>query len=335
MYKIVYLKNERNDATDYYVNIIKRSLISYGGHVEIINEIKAIQRNDKVITISLKAFLFVWLHNPKQFIVHWFQGVTPEEALMIFSSRYFKKTNKYIYLSLIERLVLRYSKFNFFVSESMHNHYSQKYNYRLNNFMVMPCFNQKLNNNAFYDEKYKTPSFVYAGSLEKWQCIEKMLKIFKEVHEKIPESEMYIYTSEREKAYFLIKKYAIKNVSVDYVPYEVLNERIQKFKYGFLIRDDVVVNKVATPTKMNGYLANGIIPIYSDIIASFQENLDGKNLISIKNGKDAVDKIVNFESNQVDSNELMIEYSGYFREFYSDDYYISKIQESFIFFGVV
>lgn len=335
MYKILYLKNERNDATDYYVGIIEKSLISKGFSVQIITELKQIEKKDKVLTITLKAFLFVWLRNPKQFIIHWFQGVTPEEVLMLFSSKYITKTKKYFYLTLIERLVLKVSKFNFFVSLAMHKHYEEKYNYKSNNFMIMPCYNQHLNNNAFVDDKYETPNFVYAGSLAKWQCIEKTLMIFKKVNEKIPESKMYIYTSEKEKAYQLIEKYNMRNIFVDYVPYEILNKKIQGFKYGFLIRDDVIVNQVATPTKMNGYLANGVIPIYSNIINDFQINLKGDFLLNVDDLDDAVHKIVKFESLNIRSIDVKEEYSKFFDEYYFDEYYILKIQNKFSDFNVV
>lgn len=330
MYKILYLKNERNDATDYYVGIIRKALINKGFKVDIITEIKNLDKKDKVLTITLKAFLFTWLRNPKQFIIHWFQGVTPEEVLMLFSSSFLQKTKKYMYLTLVERLVLRFSKVNFFVSDAMHAHYNKKYNYALNNYIIMPCYNQHLNEHAFFDEKYKVPSFVYAGSLAKWQCIEKTLMIFKQVQEKIPESQMYIYTSEQENAYKLIKRYNVKNIFVDYVSYEILNEKIQDFKYGFLIRDDILVNQVATPTKMNGYLANGVIPIYSNIIKDFQKNLKGKYLLDVKDEYDAVAKIISFELNCVCPVDVMNEYSQFFEEYYSDMYYISKIQNKFI-----
>lgn len=335
MYKILYLKNERNDATDYYVGIIEKTLISKGFNVQIINDLKQIEKKDKVLTITLKAFLFVWLRNPRQFIIHWFQGVTPEEVLMLFSSKYITKTKKYLYLTIIEKLVLKISKFNFFVSTAMHNHYKKKYNYKSNNYMVMPCYNQHLNSKAFVDEKYGIPNFVYAGSLAKWQCIEKTLMIFKKVNEKIPNSRMYIYTSEKEKAYKLIEDYNVKNIFVDYVSYEMLNEKIQGFKYGFLIRDDVIVNQVATPTKMNGYLANGVIPIYSNIIDDFQKNLKGEFLLDVENERDAVNKIVAFESIGINSIDIKEEYSRFFNEYYSDSYYISKIQSKFVEFEVI
>ena len=70
MFKIVFLKNERNDATEYYVNLIKDVIENNGEKVEIIDNLKNIDKSDKVFTISLKAFFYTWLKNPKQFIIH-------------------------------------------------------------------------------------------------------------------------------------------------------------------------------------------------------------------------------------------------------------------------
>lgn len=335
MYKILFLNNERNDATDYYVKIIKKTLINTGCSVEIIDRVNLINKADKVLTISLKAFFLVWLKNPRQFIIHWFQGVTPEEALMLFSSKKIEKNIRWMYLSFFEKFVLKFSKFNFFVSDAMFKHYKNKYNYSFENYMIMPCYNQYLNEFAFYDEKYKKPTFVYAGSLAKWQCIEETLEIFKKVNEKIPESEMYIFTSEGEKAKSLINKYQIKNVNVDYVSYSELNERIKDFKYGFLIREDVLVNRVATPTKMNGYLANGVIPIYSNIIEDFKVNLKGKYLIDVKSILDAVEKIILFELNDIKKSEILAEYKKYFDEYYFDNFYSSIMHVKFIQYKVI
>jgi hypothetical protein len=335
MYKILFLKNERNDATDYYVEIIKKTLTKSGNSVELIDEISLINKDDKVLTISLKAFFLVWLNNPRQFIIHWFQGVTPEEALMLFSSNKIQKKIRWSYLTLFEKFVLKYSKFNFFVSNRMHEHYKNKYNYYFKNYMLMPCYNQHLNVNAFYDEKYKKPSFVYAGSLAKWQCIDETLEIFKKINARIPESKMYILTSEQDKAIELIRKYSMENTFVDYVPYNLLNDRIKSFKYGFLIRDDTLVNEVATPTKMNGYLANGVIPIYSNIIDDFKNKLNGRFLIDVKGVDDAVDKIIMFELKKITKHEILAEYGSYFNEYYSDSFYVSVLEKKFIQFKVI
>ncbi|WP_044436738.1 hypothetical protein [Acinetobacter ursingii] len=335
MFKIIFLKNERNDATDYYTHIIKEALEKSGEVVEITSDIKNIAKSDKVLTISLKAFLFVWLRNPKQFIIHWFQGVTPEEARLLFSGSIIQRNLRWIYLSFFEKFVLLFSKFNFFVSNSMLEHYKRKYNYVKKNYMIMPCYNLKLNKQAFYNDKYKTPNFLYAGSLASWQCIEEVLSIFREINKIYPNANLYFYTAEKEKAKDLIEEFKIKNVWIDYVSYEELNNKIHEFKYGFLIRDDILVNNVATPTKMNSYLANGVIPIYSNIIHDFFEKINGEYLIPVSGNSDAVNKIVDFESREVDFKNILTEYEKYFMDYYCDEKYLSEMVEKFKIYDVV
>lgn len=324
MFKIVFLKNERNDATDYYVKLIKKVIEKHGNKVEIVSDVSLISKEDKVLTISLKAFFLIWLRNPKQFIIHWFQGVTPEEALMIYRHS-LKKWPKYFYLSFFENLVFKFSKFNFFVSKAMGQHYKKKYKYTKDNYMIMPCYNQSLNIDAFNNEKYKTPTFVYAGSMPDWQCVKESLLVFKNVQKKFSNAEMYLYTADHEKALKFIEEVNLSNVILDYVPYEQLNQKLKNIKYGFLIRHKDVVNAVATPTKMNSYIANGIIPIYTDTIFDFNENINGKFQIRSNDVAKLSDLVIEFERNKVGLKDILSEYSKYFDEYYSDEYYSELI----------
>lgn len=324
MFKIVFLKNERNDATEYYVNLIKDVIENNGEKVEIIDNLKNIDKSDKVFTISLKAFFYTWLKNPKQFIIHWFQGIVPEEALMIFNNP-IEKRIRWAYLSFFEKLVLKFSKFNFFVSNSMLEHYRKKYNFSNNNYFIMPCYNQLLNTSGFNDSKYQEPTFVYAGSLSEWQCVPKALKVFKEIQKLRSNSKFYLYTSERDKAESLIKEFELTNVIIDYVPYQELNGKIKNIKYGFLIRENVSVNNVATPTKMNGYLANGVIPIYSDCIHDFKDNLKSSYIISGSSVSDFVNKIMDFEKTKISSGAVLSDFEKFFDKYYNDNNYTKNM----------
>ncbi|MFH4294131.1 hypothetical protein WAJ58_23570, partial [Acinetobacter baumannii] len=84
--------------------------------------------------------------------------------------------------------------------------------------------------------------------------------------------------------------------SIKYVSLENLDTELLKYKYGFLIRENHIVNNVATPTKMNSYLANGIIPIYLSFIDHFKVNFNEYDFIVAKEKtQDVLNDIVNFE----------------------------------------
>ena len=78
------------------------------------------------------------------------------------------------------------------------------------------------------------------------------------------------------KANNLIEEHNIKTAYVKYVDLRDLNNELLKYKYGFLLRRDNLVNNVATPTKMNSYLACGLIPIFTDAITDYKDQINLK-----------------------------------------------------------
>lgn len=60
---------------------------------------------------------------------------------------------------------------------------------------------------------------------------------------------------------------------VDTLSADELKKEYEKAQYGFTLRDDIIVNEVACPTKLIDYVKYGIIPILkSDKIGDFVEN---------------------------------------------------------------
>ena len=148
MYKFYLQSGDLNEATSYYVEIIKKALILNGEKVEFVSSLKQINSSDIVVTIQAKAFFRVWLRNPKQNIMIWFQGVVPEEAMCQFEKSSLKYVRKYFW-ECLERLALIYAKKIFFVSKAMLEHYRKKYEYMKGNYFIMPCFNQILDLSCF------------------------------------------------------------------------------------------------------------------------------------------------------------------------------------------
>lgn len=50
-----------------------------------------------------------------------------------------------------------------------------------------------------------------------------------------------------------------------------MTDTLRDVKFGFVLRDDIAVNNVATPTKLSSYLSAGVIPIYSSALKDFYE----------------------------------------------------------------
>ena len=326
MYKIYLLPGDENDATDYYLNIIAKALDNKGEECSRVYKLKDIESQDKVLVIQPKAFLKVLFKNRKQHIFYWFQGITPEEALLIFHGK-LEGRIRYLAYSFIERLVFKYAFFVLFVSQAMLKHYEKKYGYKKQNFFIIPCFNKKLNESAFFIEnRYEKEAFVYAGSMSEWQCISQTLALFVKIKEDNPKASLTLLTKDERRAEELLVKFGLKDVVIKYIPYEELDAELQNYKFGFLLRENIEVNNVATPTKLNTYIANGIIPVYSNVILDFHENFRNlEYMISVDfNDFQSCIKLIR-EKKLVDSQKILLEYKSIFDSYYNEDFYLKQL----------
>lgn len=325
MYKIYYPK--KDNATEFYLRIIENAIKRIGDNVKYINDFEEINGDDTVITIDAYPFFKSRKKHPKK-IINWFQGITPEERLRFDSRNKLLRVLLYIIHSWLENYVLKNADLCFFVSNSMLEHYRQKYRYKKHNYFVMPCFNSKLEDSAFKDDKYAKPTFLYSGSMSAWQRVPETIALFKRIKETmIPNAELFLFTSDQDTAKKILREQHV-DATVKYVHYTQLSEEIKKCKYGFLIREDVDVNNVATPTKMNSYLANGIIPVYSNVIGDFKEEL--KNLhyaVPVGHNCDGIEKICDIENKKIIGNDVMKDFSLVFAKYYNEEYYIKIISQ--------
>lgn len=323
MYKIYVIDESFNDATSFYIQIIEDAIKAAGSEVIRINDTSSITKEDIVITVGNKMFFDASKKHPKAQI-NWFQGVAPEEVKYSNNSK-LKKIIYYLGHTFYEWFALKHASLSIMVSDTMRKHYTKKYRFNSASF-IMPCFNASLNKSAF-KHKFDKPTFVYAGNLAGWQCFDETVSLFSKIKERIPLAKLTVYTQDQEEALEILKKY---NVEPDlrYVPYQQLSKEIQDYKYGFLIREDDPVNNVATPTKMNSYLANAIIPIYSTVIGAFRDNLNGLHYaVPVDNIDDCVNKVEELEKEIIKPEEVLKDYSSIFEKYYSREYYISALAE--------
>lgn len=329
--KIFLQNNESNDATSFYIKLMVEGLSSNFDRIEYVSDVSMISKKDVVLVITLRSIAKILRHRFNQRFIFWYQGVEPEELSL--TTHNLRNTIRIKYFELLERLVFHKALFIFFVSNAMLSHYQKKYGYNKSNYMIIPCFNVPLEKDAFYMQgKYEKPTFVYAGGMMGWQCIPETLRLFHRLQELLPSASLTLLTREKEVAMSLCKKenLNLNSVSIKFVPLKDLPEELKKYKYGFLIRQDLLMNNVSTPTKFNSYMSVGIIPIISTVIHDFNDMIsDVKFMVTVPVDMDfneTISQIVNLETAKINPGEIFDEYDGLFNKYYNPSKYIYQIQ---------
>ncbi|MEG6612850.1 glycosyltransferase [Pseudoclostridium thermosuccinogenes] len=191
-------------------------------------------------------------------------GAVPEE--LEFNKNYIRSK---IY-DYIEKHAFNNVNFAIFVNNAMKNHFLSKHSYFKGQSLVYSIQGNdfsKLDDNIIENLKKSLNIrdndivFIYSGNSQKWQNIDLMFEKIK-----ITDNENYKFIIlSKEIDYFnkLIDKYGIsrQNVILRTVEPSELSAYYEISNYGFILRDDHILNKVACPTKLVEYLYYGIIPI--------------------------------------------------------------------------
>lgn len=325
-------KGQINDATAYYIDLIKNAFLVSDFKVATYDKNDfEIKDSDYIVVVSPWDFLNVYRRNRKAKIIVWFQGLLPEENKMLMGTSLNQKLRFPIY-NWMERKTIKNSYFNFFVSDRMKRHYSEKYAYDGDNFLIMPCYNKGLKR-EYFTSKPKS-SFVYAGGIYPWQCFTETIAIYKEIEKNNTNAFLTVLTKDQEKAENMIKKEGIRNYKITYVPLEEVMGELGKHKYGFLLREDNIVNNCATPTKMNTYLSAGLMPIHTHAVHSFNEhiNLDGFEIKgNLENEKTKLaEEILVHDDIQIDYNRYYDVCHSNFAAYFDDTHHIEKITSKLI-----
>ena len=315
-----------NDATRFYVNIVKEVIEERGDSFTFTTSLKDLKNVDVIFTITGRYFVNAKLRYPFKKTIYWAQGVAAEEAKMANYGRF-----SYIMRYLFERSAVKHADLLLLVSKRMKEYYSHTYGYRGENYIIMPCFNQSLSSD-FNPEQYKNPTFVYAGGASIWQGVDLMLDVYKDVEDSIPEAKITILSNQKDQFMQKIGVRDIKNYEIKYVKLEEMEAELHKHKYGFILRENHIVNNVATPTKMNSYLSVYLIPIFSDAVCDFAENIKLNEFTIMANcpldNKTIARQIIDFENNthQFDGYKGLVE--SIFDSHYNVNKYKSEISDA-------
>lgn len=326
---IYYFKEDMRNVTEYYYKIILSALAENNYKVVQLEStstqnIKQITSGDYVLVTTLQTFRKLFYKGIRNFI-YWFQGISPEEYRMMRPG--IKGLVGYYHLSFLEKKAIKTVKYKIGVSKYLFEHYEKKYGVSvpIESVFIMPCFNSDFSTDSFKTpDKYTNNVFTYAGGLQAWQGFEDILKIYKCIEEKYKNVSLRIYCKEKELAKTIIDSYDIHHYTLDCVPQSEMENVLRQCKFGFIIREDNVINNVATPTKLATYIGNGVIPIFTPTIWAYKDLAKRYKYLICDTPDNIVDNLSDFMEN-IDIDALLREYKRIFEEYYNREDYVLKL----------
>lgn len=120
--------------------------------------------------------------------------------------------------------------------------------------------------------------FVYSGGTNKWQMCSETIELYSRIEKNMPDSFLLILSHDIATFENLTEKYGIKRKMIKSVDYCEMPKYLDACDYGFCIRQNSIINKVASPTKLLEYLARDVVPIMSDNIGEYSAMFKMKKL---------------------------------------------------------
>lgn len=323
----VYNPYENQTVTADYVSVIEKCLNLNGVETEYINalEKKAENKNKGIVVVVVTDAIRARRAGYGK-VVLWVQGAAAAESYMRRKSRL-----RYIVLSVIEFLGLRCSDLILFVSQTMKEYYEKRFRIKLDNSYIMPCFNNEIEEKYFRTPgKYESNVFIYAGSLAPWQCFEPTVKLYKQIEDKVPDASFRVLVRDHETAKGILDKYGVKNYSLGFVPQSEIGGEMAKAKFGFCLREDSIVNRVATPTKLSTYIAHGVMPVYSSYLVDFGRLASGCGYCYCVDldSPEGAEKLIKACGAEIGAENVLKEYSEIFGNYFSKAYHEELLAQS-------
>lgn len=210
---------------------------------------------------ALRVLPFFLIRN----IVVDMHGSVPEELAMM------NKPWRSLLYRVVECIVLWRGMVLVCVTRSMVQHFVGKYSKALGKCLVLPILSESaIAAMSAQDKSLKKEGVVvYSGGAQAWQNVELMLQCA------ASNSEFCYCFLTPDVAHFNQRIAAFERFpshSVQGVRPEEVSKYYANATYGFLLRDDIVVNRVACPTKCVEYISNGMLPVLkTKNIGDFQE----------------------------------------------------------------
>ncbi|MEA4812731.1 MAG: hypothetical protein VB108_09195 [Anaerolineaceae bacterium] len=170
-----------------------------------------------------------------------------------------------------ERVAISKVEYVICVTNAMAAYLTEKYPQSKAKHIILPIMDDYIydTKKVINEKKYSEgkPNIMYAGGLQQWQMIPKM----QEVIEKTLSQFNYTIVVPDTPAFLdYWKEKSVPSIEVISGQRETVKKVCLKAHYGFLLREDILVNRVSCPTKLIEYLTYGVVPVLlSEAIGDF------------------------------------------------------------------
>jgi hypothetical protein len=156
---------------------------------------------------------------------------------------------------LCERLAVRRSQRLVCVTQTMRKHFENKYRKALPGACIIPILPELQDDGPEQDRE--PGRVVYAGGVQRWQNVDLMLAAAADR----PEFS-YDFLSDQPQVFEDgARRAGLRHYQCGTVPARDVPAHYRLAEYGFLLRDDIPLNRVACPTKLVEYMHWGVVPI--------------------------------------------------------------------------
>lgn len=175
---------------------------------------------------------------------------------------------------------------------------------------VFPCLIIGVNerNNKLLNKLDSTIKFVYLGSLSPWQKFDETIDLFKRISQEI-DCKLTIISNDKLEVQNVLKKKDIKAKILSLTHSEVLIE-LKNHHFGFLIRDNSLLNNISSPIKYLEYISSGVIPVITQGVGDYSKEVITNNI--------GVVTTINFE---IDIQNIIKMYNDQSLNKRTNDYY--------------
>jgi len=203
------------------------------------------------VMYSQNALIAYWIAKP----ITDLHGVVPEE------SEYKGNRLRAIVYGIIELIALHRSSAVIYVTSAMKCHFEKKYGRRTTPDLIIPIIQNNFDERGQCENvlgaKRDSKRVIYAGGLQAWQNIAMMLDAAASVTQM-----NYVFLSgESMELQHMADSANVVSFKCSAVDPDCVPDHYLTCTYGFILRENVLVNRVACPTKLVEYMYWGVIPV--------------------------------------------------------------------------